>query len=69
MEDISGNYRVFKDGDSWCAVGPGFENLAESTAGFGDTFSEAMEDFGSLSGVNIYKVKFIESEGPFTPTQ
>lgn len=30
-------YRVFKDGDAWCATGGGFVNLAESDAGFGHT--------------------------------
>ena len=29
--------RCFRDGDQWCAVGPGFVNLQESPAGFGDT--------------------------------
>ena len=30
-------YRVFKDGNEWCAVGKGFINLQESKAGFGHT--------------------------------
>lgn len=30
-------YRIFKDGDRWCAVGPGFRNLQEDPAGFGPT--------------------------------
>ena len=30
-------YHVFKDGNSWCAVGAGFVNLQESKAGFGHT--------------------------------
>jgi hypothetical protein len=38
-------YRVFKDGDSWCAVwAPTFNCLADSDAGFGDTPLEALED-------------------------
>lgn len=30
-------YRVYKDGNAWCAVGEGFINLQESDAGFGHT--------------------------------
>jgi len=30
-------YRIFKDGNQWCAVQPGFINLQESNAEFGDT--------------------------------
>lgn len=32
---ISIEYRIFKDGDAWCATGAGFSNLQESIAGFG----------------------------------
>lgn len=32
------------DGNAWCATGPGFENLQESPAGFGDTKLEAMAE-------------------------
>lgn len=37
-------YKIFKDGDSWCAVGPGFIDLQESLAGFGDTKAEALAE-------------------------
>lgn len=30
-------FHIFKDGNSWCAVGPNFVNLQESVAGFGST--------------------------------
>ena len=30
-------YRVFLDGNSWCATASGFVNLQESNCGFGDT--------------------------------
>jgi hypothetical protein len=30
-------YRVFKDGDMWCATCPGFINIQESPVGFGET--------------------------------
>jgi hypothetical protein len=35
-------YRIFKDGDQWCAVGRGFIDLQQSPAGFADTPAEAM---------------------------
>ena len=38
--------RVFKDGDAWCVVGLGFENLQESqNFGFGDTKEESLKDY------------------------
>lgn len=30
----NGGYRIYQDGDHWCAVGPGFVNLQESAAAF-----------------------------------
>jgi hypothetical protein len=33
--------RVFKDGDSFCAVFPDFTNIQESDCGFGDTIEAA----------------------------
>jgi hypothetical protein len=30
-------FHIFRDGNSWCAVGPNFLNLQESVAGFGST--------------------------------
>lgn len=30
-------YRIYKDGNEWCAVGPGFIDLQQSPAGFADT--------------------------------
>lgn len=30
-------YRIFRDGNAWCAIAPGFVNLHESEAGFGPT--------------------------------
>ena len=38
-------YRIFKDGDVWCATDSLFKNLAESNAGFGNTPQEAICDF------------------------
>ena len=36
-------YRIFKDGDQWCAVGHDFIDLQQSPAGFADTPGEAIE--------------------------
>lgn len=36
--------RVYKDGSAWCAVGPGFINLQESVAGFGDSPAAAVSE-------------------------
>jgi len=37
-------YRIYLDGDMWCAVGPNFVDLQESKAGFGKTPNEAIAD-------------------------
>lgn len=34
--------RLYMDGDQWCAVGPGFRNLAIDPAGFGGTPAAAV---------------------------
>ncbi len=39
---IDRGYRVYKDGNKWCAVGPGFINLEESNAGFAYTPTGAL---------------------------
>lgn len=41
-------YRVYRDGDQWCAVPHDFKNLQESVAGFGATPSEALSALLSL---------------------
>lgn len=35
-------YRVFRDGNAWCATSSGFVNLQESPAGFGASPMEAL---------------------------
>lgn len=37
-------FKIFRDGDKWCAVREDFTNLQESPAGFGATRSEAFKD-------------------------
>lgn len=48
MSDKSGvpSYAAcfFKDGASWCCVRGDFINLQESSAGFGDTMDQALND-------------------------
>ena len=36
-------YKVYKDGDKWCAVNQNFINLQVSLCGFGDNPVEALE--------------------------
>lgn len=38
---MSNSITFVKDGDKWCAMPPGFVNLQESEAGFGDTVEQA----------------------------
>lgn len=41
--------KVFKDGNAWCCVGEGFEDLQESdNFAFGDTREEAIKNYGEL---------------------
>jgi hypothetical protein len=40
--DTSEGYHLFKDGDTWLAVGPEFVDLQHSPAGFGSTPQEAV---------------------------
>ena len=44
-------YRIFLDGDQWCAVTEDFVNLAESLAGFGDTPVEALENLHARQAI------------------
>ena len=39
------DYELFRDGDTWCAVGPKFTDLQNSTEGWGDTAEEAYRDW------------------------
>ena len=49
--------KVFKDGDSWCAMYG--ENLQDSVSGFGDTPAEAIADFNNCwNGYGKYKKNF-----------
>lgn len=45
MSKKSKKCRIFKDGNSWCCVGPKFVNIQESASGFGDTAEEAYNDY------------------------
>lgn len=48
--------RLELDGSKWCATGPGFTNLQESPAGFGDTKLEAMAELAKEIGVGAGKM-------------
>ncbi len=37
--------QVFRDGSSWCAIGPGHINIQESPCGFGDSPRLAVAEF------------------------
>ena len=41
-------FKCYADGNAWCCVGLGFENLQESVAVFGGTKEEAMAAFAAL---------------------
>lgn len=42
-------FKCYQDGNSWCCVGPDFENLQESDCyAFGDTREEAIQLFSQL---------------------
>lgn len=41
---------VNRDGDMWCASGPGFKNIQESPCGFGKTKLEAMAELCTALG-------------------
>lgn len=49
MGDYRQEARLYLDGDMWCAVGPGFRNLAVDKAGFGATKTGAV---ANLNGLN-----------------
>lgn len=47
---------IYLDGDKWCAVGPGFRNIQEDAAGFGDTPVEAFADLCKSLGYKPSKM-------------
>lgn len=44
LKQTKRGFWLFLDGNQWCAVGPTFENLAESPAGFGSTHGDALSN-------------------------
>lgn len=44
MLDVANGFHIFRDGNAWCAVGPHFTDLMQSSAGFGDTPQAAVAD-------------------------
>ena len=52
---------INRHGNVWCATGPGFTNLQESPAGFGDTKLEAMAALAKEMGLragHIWRASF-----------
>lgn len=48
-QDVLKGMKGMKDGNAWCCVGAGFENLQESdNYSFGETRAEAIENYGKL---------------------
>ena len=47
---IGDGYRLYMDGNKWCAVHPHFIDLQKSHGGFGDTQQEAVDDLKSRVG-------------------
>ena len=43
------SFKIYKDGDQFCAITVGFKNLQESTAGFGYTPIEALKELLDMS--------------------
>jgi hypothetical protein len=37
------DWRIIRDGNSWCAIGPDFRDLATSLVGWGETPDQARE--------------------------
>lgn len=48
--------RIDRDGNMWCATGPGFTNLQESPAGLGETKLEAMAELAKGMGLPAGKM-------------
>lgn len=46
-KEISQGYHLFRDGNAWCAVGPHFQDLHQSLAGFGDDPAGAVDNLRS----------------------
>lgn len=47
---------IDRDGNMWCASGPGFENIQESSCGFGETKLEAMAELCKSLGYKPSKM-------------
>ena len=48
MGDYRQEGRLYRDGNMWCAVGPGFRDLALDKAGFGATKTGAVANLNGL---------------------
>jgi len=47
---------IQRDGDAWCATGPGFQDIQSSPVGFGGTKLEAMANLARALGMSSGKM-------------
>lgn len=67
MPDVSRGFHVFRDGRSWCAVGPHFIDMMSSSIGFGSTPQAAVENLRKdVSGQSWWRDKRFPSFSEFT---
>ncbi len=59
MGDYRQERRLYLDGNQWCAVGFGFQNLTINKAGFGDTQSEAVVNLNAARHENALVEDFV----------
>lgn len=50
--------RLYLDGDMWCAIPPGFRELAVSKAGFGKTKEMAVHNYNM--SVSVYRARRVD---------
>ena len=43
-------YRLYMDGNAWCAVPPHFQDLMQSPSGFGETMEDAVAELNQHIG-------------------
>lgn len=66
LAELKPVYRLYMDGDMWCAVGNDFVNMVESPIGFGSTPGEAIDCMLTamyLDIVNKIKNRFLNILG------
>lgn len=62
MSDYRQQARLYMDGNMWCAVMPGFRNLAIDDAGFGETPEDAVADLQRRVGAELSTDDFVRGD-------